>query len=215
LSIAYDATLFIQASIDEVIKTLGEAVLIVIVVVFLFLGALRSVVIPVVTIPLSMIGVLFFMQMMGYSLNLLTLLAMVLAIGLVVDDAIVVVENIHRHIEEGKTPFDAALEGARDRHAGGVDDHHPGGRVRADRLPHRADRGLVQGVRPDPGRGGDHFRHRRPDPVADDVRPAAAPRAEPSGLAHRLDLMFERLKVRYQRCCTAPSTAGRWCWCSP
>jgi multidrug efflux pump len=75
---------------------------------------LRSVVIPVVTIPLSMIGVMFFMQMMGYSMNLLTLLAMVLAIGLVVDDAIVVVENIHRHIEEGKTPFDAALEGARE-----------------------------------------------------------------------------------------------------
>lgn len=112
--IAYDATLFIQASIDEVVKTLFEAVLIVIVVVFLFLGALRSVVIPVVTIPLSMIGVMFFMQMMGYSMNLLTLLAMVLAIGLVVDDAIVVVENIHRHIEEGKTPFDAALEGARE-----------------------------------------------------------------------------------------------------
>jgi multidrug efflux pump len=112
--IAYDATLFIQASINEVIKTLFEAVLIVIVVVFLFLGALRSVVIPVVTIPLSMIGVMFFMQMMGYSLNLLTLLAMVLAIGLVVDDAIVVVENIHRHIEEGKTPLDAAIEGARE-----------------------------------------------------------------------------------------------------
>jgi len=82
--------------------------------VFLFLGALRSVVIPVVTIPLSMIGVMFFMQMMGYSINLLTLLAMVLAIGLVVDDAIVVVENIHRHIEEGKTPLEAALEGARE-----------------------------------------------------------------------------------------------------
>ncbi|NNA65233.1 multidrug efflux RND transporter permease subunit [Pseudomonas gessardii] len=112
--IAYDATLFIQASINEVIKTLFEAVLIVIVVVFLFLGALRSVVIPVVTIPLSMIGVLFFMQLMGYSINLLTLLAMVLAIGLVVDDAIVVVENIHRHIEDGKTPLDAALEGARE-----------------------------------------------------------------------------------------------------
>ncbi|WP_417660462.1 multidrug efflux RND transporter permease subunit [Pseudomonas sp.] len=114
VSIAYDATLFIQASIDEVVKTLGEAVLIVIVVVFLFLGALRSVLIPVITIPLSMIGVLFFMQLMGYSINLLTLLAMVLAIGLVVDDAIVVVENIHRHIEEGKTPFDAAIEGARE-----------------------------------------------------------------------------------------------------
>ena len=114
VSIAYDATRFIQASIDEVVKTLGEAVLIVIVVVFLFLGAFRSVLIPVITIPLSMIGVLFFMQLMGYSINLLTLLAMVLAIGLVVDDAIVVVENIHRHIEEGKTPFDAAIEGARE-----------------------------------------------------------------------------------------------------
>src|SRR5690606_4563536 len=114
LSIAYDATQFIRASIDEVVKTLGEAVLIVIIVVFLFLGALRSVLIPVVTIPLSMIGVLFFMQLMGYSINLLTLLALVLAIGLVVDDAIVVVENIHRHIEEGRSPVDAALLGARE-----------------------------------------------------------------------------------------------------
>ena len=114
LSVAYDATLFIQASIDEVIKTLAEAVVIVIVVVFLFLGSLRSVIIPVVTIPLSMIGLLFFMQLMGYSINLLTLLALVLAIGLVVDDAIVVVENIHRHIEEGKPPFEAALLGARE-----------------------------------------------------------------------------------------------------
>ena len=114
VSIAYDATQFIQASIDEVVKTLGEAVIIVVIVVFLFLGALRSVLIPVVTIPLSMIGVLFFMQLMGYSINLLTLLAMVLAIGLVVDDAIVVVENIHRHLEEGKSPHDAAIEGARE-----------------------------------------------------------------------------------------------------
>lgn len=114
ISLAYDGTRFIEASINEVIQTLIEAVLIVIVVVFLFLGSMRSVVIPVVTIPLSMIGVLFLMQLMGYSINLLTLLAMVLAIGLVVDDAIVVVENIHRHIEEGKTPFDAALVGARE-----------------------------------------------------------------------------------------------------
>lgn len=114
LSIAYDATVFIQASINEVIKTLLEAVVIVIVVVFLFLGSLRSVIIPVVTIPLSMIGVLFFMQLMGYSINLLTLLALVLAIGLVVDDAIVVVENIHRHIEEGLSPFDAALKGTQE-----------------------------------------------------------------------------------------------------
>ncbi len=112
--IVYDATQFIQESIDEVTKTLFEATLIVIIVVFLFLGSLRIVIIPVIAIPLSMIGVLFVMQLMGYSINLLTLLAMVLAIGLVVDDAIVVVENIHRHIEEGKSPFDAALLGARE-----------------------------------------------------------------------------------------------------
>ena len=114
VAIAYDASKFIQASIDEVVHTLAEAVVIVIAVVFLFLGSFRSVLIPVITIPLSMIGVLFFMQLMGYSINLLTLLAMVLAIGLVVDDAIVVVENIHRHIDEGKTPFDAAILGARE-----------------------------------------------------------------------------------------------------
>ncbi|MCL6269855.1 MexW/MexI family multidrug efflux RND transporter permease subunit [Sansalvadorimonas sp. 2012CJ34-2] len=112
--IVYDATEFIQESIDEVVKTLLEATVIVILVVFLFLGSFRVVVIPIVAIPLSMIGVLFCMQMMGYSINLLTLLAMVLAIGLVVDDAIVVVENIHRHIEEGHKPLDAALMGARE-----------------------------------------------------------------------------------------------------
>ena len=114
VAIAYDASKFIQASIDEVLYTLAEAVVIVIAVVFLFLGSFRSVLIPVITIPLSMIGVLFFMQLMGYSINLLTLLAMVLAIGLVVDDAIVVVENIHRHIDEGKTPFAASIQGARE-----------------------------------------------------------------------------------------------------
>jgi len=83
-------------------------------VIYLFLGSLRSVAIPVVTIPLSLIGVCTFMLALGYSLNLLTLLAMVLAIGLVVDDAIVVVENIHRHMEDGESPLQAALHGARD-----------------------------------------------------------------------------------------------------
>jgi multidrug efflux pump len=114
VKIAYDATKFISGSIHEVIKTIVEAALIVIIVIFLFLGAFRPVFIPVVTIPLSLIGVTFFMMLMGYSLNLLTLLAMVLAIGLVVDDAIVVVENTHRHIEEGKTPMQAAMIGARE-----------------------------------------------------------------------------------------------------
>lgn len=112
--IVYDSTQYIRSSIKEVIETIFEAVLIVIVVIFLFLGSFRSVVIPVITLPLSMIGIFTFMLIMGYSINLLTLLAMVLAIGLVVDDAIVVLENIHRHIEEGKTPFEAAIIGARD-----------------------------------------------------------------------------------------------------
>lgn len=113
-TIVYDATNFIRASIKEVIRTILEAGFIVIVVIFLFLGSIRSVLIPVVTIPLSLIGVCTLMFFLGYSINLLTLLAFVLAIGLVVDDAIVVVENVHRHIEEGKSPFNAALIGARE-----------------------------------------------------------------------------------------------------
>src|SRR6267143_564068 len=114
MKVAYDSTKFIQSSIEEVEKTLGEAVLIVVVVIFLFLASFRSVIIPVVTIPLSLIGVCSLMLLMGFSFNLLTLLAMVLASGLVVDDAIVVVENIHRHLEEGKTPVQASLQGARE-----------------------------------------------------------------------------------------------------
>ena len=113
-TIVYDATDYIRASIIEVTETIAEAALIVIVVIFLFLGSIRSVLVPIITIPLSLIGVCTLMLFLGYSINLLTLLAFVLAIGLVVDDAIVVLENIHRHIEEGKTPFDAALVGARE-----------------------------------------------------------------------------------------------------
>lgn len=113
-TIVYDATDFIRASIKEVIITIIEAAIIVIVVIFLFLGSIRSVIIPVVTIPLSLIGVCTLMLFLGYSINLLTLLAFVLAIGLVVDDAIVVVENVHRHIEEGLSPFQAAITGARE-----------------------------------------------------------------------------------------------------
>jgi multidrug efflux pump len=109
--VVYDASSFIEASIEEVFKTIGEAVLIVVLVIFVFLGSFRSVVIPIVTIPLSLIGVCFFLFALAFSINLLTLLAMVLAIGLVVDDAIVVVENIHRHIEEGNSPLNAAIIG--------------------------------------------------------------------------------------------------------
>jgi multidrug efflux pump len=113
-TIPYDSTESIQDAINEVVKTIIEAVVIVIVVIFLFLGSLRSVIIPAVTVPLSLIGALFLMLLMGFTINLLTLLAMVLAIGIVVDDAIIVLENIHRHIEEGMSPHDASIKGARD-----------------------------------------------------------------------------------------------------
>ena len=112
--ILYDATAYISNAIEEVVTTLVEALAIVIVVIFLFLGSMRSVIIPLVAMPLSLVGACFLMLVMGFTINLLTLLAMVLAIGLVVDDAIVVVENIHRHIEEGLSPMVASLKGAQE-----------------------------------------------------------------------------------------------------
>jgi len=112
--VAYDATHYISNAIREVLKTLGDTLMIVMVVIFLFLGSFRSVLIPVVAIPLSLIGGVFLMQLFGFTVNLLTLLAIVLSVGLVVDDAIVVVENVERHIREGKTPVEAALIGARE-----------------------------------------------------------------------------------------------------
>ncbi len=112
--VAYDSTSYIDAAIKEVLKTLSETLFIIIVVIFLFLGFSRSVFIPVVAIPLSLIGALFVMQICGFSLNLLTLLSIVLSVGLVVDDAIVMVENIERHIENGLKPFAAAIVAARE-----------------------------------------------------------------------------------------------------
>lgn len=114
VELAFETSRFIKASIDQVVQTLIEAILIVIAVIYLCLGSLRSVIIPVLAIPLSMLGAAGLMLAFGFSINLLTLLAMVLAIGLVVDDAIVVVENVHRHIEEGLSPVQAALVGARE-----------------------------------------------------------------------------------------------------
>jgi multidrug efflux pump len=112
--VSYDATTYIRNAIKEVRLTLIEALVIVVVVIFLFLGSVRNSLIPAVTVPLSLIGGLFFMLMLGFTINLLTLLAMVLAIGMVVDDAIIVMENIHRHVEEGMKPMDAALRGGRE-----------------------------------------------------------------------------------------------------
>lgn len=109
--VVFDSTVFIEKSIEEVFSTLGEAFVLVLLTIILFLGALRSAFIPLIAIPISIVGVLAVMSAFGYSLNTLTLLALVMAIGLVVDDAIVVVENIHRHVEDGMEPKEAAKKG--------------------------------------------------------------------------------------------------------
>jgi multidrug efflux pump len=114
VGIPYDSTAYIQDAINEVLKTLSETLLIVIVVIFLFLGSFRSVLIPVVAIPVSLVGAVFLMLVAGFTINLLTLLAIVLSVGLVVDDAIVMVENMERHIHLGQGPFDAAIHAARE-----------------------------------------------------------------------------------------------------
>ena len=168
--IVYDSTEFINTSIVEVIKTLVEALLIVTLVIYLFLGSLRAVVVPVIAMPLSLIGTFFVMLVLGYSINLLTLLALVLAIGLVVDDAIIVVENVDRHMKEGKPPMQAALMAAREL----------GSPIIAmtvvliavyvpDRLPGRPHGRALHRVRVHAGRRGDRVGHRRADAVADDV----------------------------------------------
>ena len=114
LDVPYDSTDYIRESITEVFKTLSETLAIVVLVIFLFLGSLRSVLIPVVAIPISLIGAAFIMAIFGFTINLLTLLAVVLAVGLVVDDAIVVVENVERHLHEGLSPMQAAIQSGRE-----------------------------------------------------------------------------------------------------
>ncbi len=114
VGVPYDSTKYIQDAIHEVLSTLTETLIIVIVVIFLFLGSFRSVLIPVIAIPISLIGAVFLMLVAGFTINLLTLLAIVLSVGLVVDDAIVMVENVERHIHEGKPPIRAAIDAARE-----------------------------------------------------------------------------------------------------
>ncbi len=114
VAVAYDSSLFIEKSISNVFRTIGEAIVLVVAVIFLFLRSVRATLIPLVTIPVSLIGAFALMKLFGFSINTLTLLSMVLAIGLVVDDAIVMLENIYRHIEDGMRPFEAAIQGARE-----------------------------------------------------------------------------------------------------
>ncbi len=137
--IPYDSTLYIDKAIHEVLKTLTETLVIVVIVIFLFLGSFRSVLIPIVAIPISLIGAVFLMLIAGFTINLLTLLAIVLSVGLVVDDAIVMVENVERHLHLGEKPFDAAIRAARElRRADHRDDDHAGRRLRADRRSREA-----------------------------------------------------------------------------
>ena len=168
--IVYDATKYVNSSIREVVRTLVEALLIVTVVIFLFLGTVRSVIIPTIAMPLSLIGAFFIMLVLGYTINLLTLLALVLAIGLVVDDAIIVVENVHRHMEGGMKPLPGGDPGragacrADHRHLG-----RPHRRVYSHRVHGRSDRRPVHGVRLHARRGRGRVGGDRPDPVAHDV----------------------------------------------
>ena len=174
--IPYDSTVYIQDAIDEVLKTLTETLLIVVVVIFLFLGSLRSVLIPVVAIPISLIGAVFLMLAAGFTINLLTLLAIVLSVGLVVDDAIVMVENVERHLHAGQAAASqAALDAARELvgpiiamtitlAAVYTPVAHPG----------RPDGRAVPRVRLHAGGRGDRVRRRGAHPLADDGLEAAA-----------------------------------------
>ena len=167
---AYDATAYINDAIHEVVKTLMDTLLIVMVVIFLFLGSFRSVLVPIVAIPISLIGALFLMQLFGFSLNLLTLLAIVLSVGLVVDDAIVVVENVERHMREGLSRMNAALVGrARTNRAHHCHDHHVGRGLHADRAARWIDRRALSRIRSYPCRRSFHFWGRRIGAVANDV----------------------------------------------
>ena len=138
MRLVWDGTMFMRSALEEITKTLGETVLIVALVVFLFMGSVRTALVPLVAMPVSLVGAAIVMIALGFSLNLLTILAIVLSVGLVVDDAIVVVENVERHVREGKSRIEAALH--RRARADGPDhrdDDHARDGLHADRVPGR------------------------------------------------------------------------------
>ena len=145
--IAYDSTTYIENALHEVLKTLTETLLIVVLIIFLFLGSWRALIIPVVAIPISLIGAVFLMQVAGFTINLLTLLAIVLSVGLVVDDAIVMVENVERHLPREVAVPGGDPRGARAGRSDHRDDDHAGGGLHADRDPGRPHRLAVPRVR--------------------------------------------------------------------
>ena len=202
-AIVYDSTDFVNSAIKDVVRTLIEALVIVNLVVFLFLGSLRSVLIPMVAIPLSLVGAFTIMLALGYSINLLTLLALVLAIGLVVDDAIIVVENVNRHLEEGQPPVACRNPGrARTWPAHYRDDRRSGRRLRTSGISGRIDRRAVHRVRLYPRRSRDHIGGSRSDLVANDEFTIAEAHGEAAGgwtdrFTAAIDRTFESLHRRY------------------
>ena len=175
VGIPYDSTEYIQDAIDEVLTTLTETLLIVIVVIFLFLGSFRAVIIPVVAIPISLVGAVFLMLVAGFTINLLTLLAIVLSVGLVVDDAIVMVENVERHLHSGKSPLDGCTPRSPGTgRADHRDDNYPGCRVRPGRNSGWSHGRAVPRIRVHAGGCGHRVRRRCSHPVADDGRQAPA-----------------------------------------
>ena len=201
--IPYDSTEYIQDAINEVLTTLTETLLIVIVVIFLFLGSVRAVIIPVVAIPISLVGAVFLMLVAGFTINLLTLLAIVLSVGLVVDDAIVMVENVERHLHGGKSALPGGHRcGPRAGRPDHRDDHHAGRGVCAGRHPGRADGRAVPRVRVHAGRRRDRVRRGRADALADDGREAPARRGHASAA-------LPAGSIAASKACAAP-TRGRW-----
>ena len=199
-SIAYDGSHYIEDSISEVLQGLAEAVVIVLLVILFSLGSARAALIPALAVPLSLIGAATAMLVLGYSINMLTLLAMVLAIGLVVDDAIVVVENVHRHIELGETPMQAAL--LRRPRTGAADhrhDHYPGGGLCPYRLSWRARWHPVYRVRVFAGGSCAGIRSSRTDPGAHAGRSGLHDKEHPGRFELIAEHLFENLAARYQK----------------
>ena len=214
----YDGSIYIRQALSEVVETLIEAAVIVVLVILVFLGSLRVVMIPLVAIPLSLVGVLFLIWLMGFSINLLTLLAMVISIGLVVDDAIVVVENVHRHMAKmASRPLEAALKGARQVALPVVAMtvtlaavYFPIG------LPGRADRGALHRVCVDAGRRGPRLRRDRIDAEPDDVRLSldqSRPTRRRRQLARRAVQLLCRIAIG--ACCRPASPSEVQCCSSP
>ena len=213
LGIPYDSTEYIQDAINEVLHTLVETLLIVVVVIFLFLGSFRSVLIPVVAIPISLIGAVFLMLVAGFTINLLTLLAIVLSVGLVVDDAIVMVENVERHLQMGKSAVPGGEgRGARTGWTDHRHDDHAGGGVRADRNSGRIDGSAVPRICLHAGRRCRCVGHRGADAVADDGLEVAAGRATRSAASPESSTGASRAcAVSIVGCCRERCGIVRWC----